>query len=147
MTELSKLLHLAAAIIWLGGIGFMLFALRPAATALAPPVRLPFMVNVLNRFFPLVWGAVALLLLTGFHMVARTGLKSAPLGWHVMMGIGTLMCLIFAHLYFVPFRRLKRVVAQANWPEGGRHMGQIATLAALNFALGWIAIAAVSLMK
>lgn len=147
MTELSKFLHLAAAIIWLGGMGFMLFALRPAATALPPPVRLPFMVKVLNLFFPVVWGAVALLLLTGFHMVARTGLKNAPLGWHLMMGIGTLMCLVFAHLYFVPFRRLKRAVTQANWAEGARPMGQIATLAALNFALGWIAIAAVSLVK
>ena len=42
MPALMKFLHIAAAIVWLGGISFMLFALRPAAAAqLAPPQRLP----------------------------------------------------------------------------------------------------------
>ncbi len=146
MNALIKFLHLAAAIVWLGGIGFMLLALRPAAAALLqPPVRLPLMVKVLSRFFVVVWSTIAILLLTGFQMLASISLRP-PAGWHAMAGIGVLMCLIFAHLYFVPFRRLKLAVAQANWAEGGRHMGQIATLALVNFILGWIAIAAVFLL-
>ena len=33
MTELAKLLHLVAGIVWMGGMTFMLLALRPAALA------------------------------------------------------------------------------------------------------------------
>jgi len=147
MTDLLKLFHLAAAVLWLGGMGFMLYALRPSALMLQPPVRLPLMVAVLSRFFVIVWSVIAILLLTGFGMLLATGMKAAPMGWHLMTGIGVLMFLIFGHLYFGPFRRLQIAVTAANWTEGGRHMGQIATLATLNFALGWVAIAAVMLVR
>jgi uncharacterized membrane protein len=147
MNGISELLHLAAAILWMGGMGFMIFALRPAAIVLEPSARLPFLSKALGYFFRVVWGAIVLLLLTGLHALASAGAGNSPAGWHAMAGIGVLMCLIFAHLYFAPFRRLKQAVAEANWPEGGRRMKQIALLAQVNFVLGWIAIAAVMLLK
>lgn len=144
MPALMKFLHIVAAITWLGGVSFMLFALRPAATALlAPPQRLPLIAQVLRRFFLLVWPAIAILLVTGLVMMLRVGMKNAPLGWHVMFGIGLLMFALFGHLYFGPFRRLKQAVSASNWPEGGRRVGQIATLAGINLALGAVGIAAV----
>lgn len=144
MPALMKFLHIVAAITWLGGVSFMLFALRPAATALlAPPQRLPLIAQVLRRFFLLVWPAIAILLATGLVMMLRVGMKNAPLGWHVMFGIGLLMFALFGHLYFGPFRRLKQAVSASNWPEGGRRVGQIATLAGINLALGAVGIAAV----
>ena len=144
MPALMKFLHIAAAIAWLGGVSFMLLALRPAATALlAPPQRLPLIAQVLSRFFVLVWASIAILLVTGLVMLLNVGMKNAPLGWHVMLGIGLLMFALFGHLYFGPFRRLKLAVAAANWPDGGKRVGQIATLATVNLTLGAIAIAAV----
>lgn len=144
MHALMKFLHLAAAIAWLGGISFMLFALRPAAAEqLAPPQRLPLIVQVLKRFFVGVWVSVAILLLTGLAMLLAVGMKNAPTGWHLMFGLGLLMFALFGHLYFGPFRRLKLAVASADWPEGGRRVGQIAALAMTNLALGALAIAAV----
>ena len=144
MPALMKFLHIAAAIAWLGGVGFMLVALRPAATALlAPPQRLPLITQVLSRFFVLVWVSIAILLATGLVMLLNVGMKNAPLGWHVMLGIGLLMFALFGHLYFGPFRRLKLAVAATNWPDGGKRVGQIATLATVNLTLGAIAIAAV----
>lgn len=144
MPALMKFLHLAAAIAWLGGVAFMLFALRPvAAEQLAPPQRLPLIAQVLRRFFGLVWAAIGILLVTGLAMLLSVGMKNAPVGWHLMFGIGLLMCALFGHLYFGPFRRLKLAVAASDWPEGGRRVGQIATLAAVNLALGALAIAAV----
>lgn len=144
MPALMKFLHIAAAIAWLGGVGFMLVALRPAATALlAPPQRLPLIAQVLSRFFVLVWVSIAILLGTGLAMLLKVGMKNAPLGWHVMLGIGLLMFALFGHLYFGPFRRLKLAVAAANWSDGGKRVGQIATLATVNLTLGAIAIAAV----
>lgn len=144
MLPLMKFLHLLAAIVWLGGVSFMLLALRPALSAqLAPPQRLPLIALVLRRFFALVWPAIGVLLLSGLAMLMRVGMKNAPVGWHMMFGIGLLMFALFGHLYFGPFRRLKLAVAAADWPEGGRRVGQIATLATANLALGAAAIAAV----
>ena len=148
MPTLMKFLHLAAAILWLGGIAFMLFSLRPAAAAvLAPPQRLPLIAQVLRRFFAGVWLAVAVLLVTGLVMLLDVGMKNAPAGWHAMLGIGLLMFALFGHLYFGPFRRLKLAVGASDWPEGGRRVGQIATLALVNLVLGILAIAAVLFIK
>ena len=148
MPALMKFLHLAAAIVWLGGIAFMLFSLRPAAAAvLAPAQRLPLIAHVLRRFFTGVWLAVAVLLVTGVVMLLDVGMKNAPAGWHAMLGIGLLMFALFGHLYFGPFRRLKLAVGASDWPEGGRRVGQIATLALVNLVLGILAIAAVLFIK
>ena len=143
MIALMKFLHIAAAIAWLGGVSFMLFALRPAASALAPPQRLPLIAGILQRFFVVVWASIVVLLVTGLAMLLGVGMKNAPTGWHLMFGIGLVMFALFGHLYFGPFRRLKLAVAAADWPEGGRRVGQIATLASLILALGGLAIAAV----
>jgi uncharacterized membrane protein len=144
MPALMKLLHVLAAITWLGGISFMLFALRPAAAELlAPPQRLALVAQTLKRFFSLVWVTILVLLLTGLSMLLGVGMKNAPAGWHAMLGIGLVMFALFGHLYFGPFRRLKQAVSAADWPEGARRVGQIATLATVNLGLGVLAIAAV----
>jgi len=110
-------LHVSAAIVWLGGVSFMLFALRPAAMDLPPPQRLPLMAQVLMRFFRLVWLCIGLLLATGLVMLLGVGMKQAPVGWHLMLGIGLLMFAVFGHLYFGPFRRLRAAVEAADWPH------------------------------
>jgi uncharacterized membrane protein len=143
-----QLLHIAAAIVWLGGMVFVLGALRPVAMAqLAPPLRLPFMAAVLRRFFLAVWTCIGLLLLSGGHLLAVTGMKNAPIGAHLMLGIGVLMCAIFGHLYFSPFRHMQAAVAAADWAEAGRRMAQIHPLVVLNSILGWLAVAAVYLLR
>lgn len=148
MTSLLKFLHIAAAILWMGGMAFTLLALRPVAVAqLPPPARLQLLAAVSGRFFVLVWISIGLLAATGLPILLHVGMKAAPAGWHAMSGIGLLMFLVFGHLYFGPFQRLRQAVAQANWPEGGRRMGQIAWLVRLNFTLGWVAIAAVTLLR
>ena len=144
MPALMKFLHIAASIAWLGGVGFLLVALRPAAVALlAPPQRLPLIARVLSRFFVLVWISIGVLLVSGLWMLLAVGMKNAPIGWHIMFGLGLLMFALFGHLYFGPFRRLKLAVAAANWPEGGKRAAQIATLAQINLVIGAVSIAAV----
>lgn len=141
--HLLLFLHLAAAIFWMGGMAFMVLALRaPVSEQLQPPVRLPLLAAVLKRFFLIVALSIAVLLATGVVLLARAG-SGAPPGWHAMAGLGVLMMLIFAHLYVSPWRRLKAAVAAGDWPEGGKRMGQITLLAKINLGLGWLAIAAV----
>ena len=144
MYEWIKFFHLAAAIVWLGGMALVILALRPAAIAcLAAPERLALMSEVLRRFFSLVWISVALILASGFWMLSMTDMKLAPKGWHAMSGLGLLMCLIFAHIWFAPFRKLKAAVLAADWPAAGKALGQIHPLVVTNFVLGWLAVLAV----
>jgi uncharacterized membrane protein len=151
MYEIIKLTHLAAAIVWMGGMAFMIWALRPAAGQLAPPQRAPLLAGVLQRFFVAVVISIAVLLLSGLYMLgaaARTvGMAQVPVGWHIMLTIGLVMFLIFGHLYFSPFRRLKKAVAGADWPEAGKRLQQIAMMVNINFALGIAAIVALRLVR
>jgi uncharacterized membrane protein len=148
MRNLLLFLHLAAAIFWMGGMGFVLLALRPAAHAqLQPPQRLTLMVQVLRRFFVLVIASIAVLLATGVPLLMQVPGAQAPRGWHAMAGLGVLMVLVFGHIFFVPWRRMQRAVAAQQWPEGGKRVNQVALLVKVNFALGWIAIAAVMLWR
>jgi uncharacterized membrane protein len=144
MYEWFKFLHLAAAIVWLGGMALVILALRPVVIAqMAPPERLTLMSDVLTRFFAMVWLSIVLILATGFWMLSMADMKLAPKGWHAMSGLGLLMCLIFAHIWFAPFRRLKSALATFDWPAAGKALGQIHPLVLTNFALGWLAVWAV----
>jgi uncharacterized membrane protein len=151
MITFIKLLHLAAAIVWLGGMTFMLFALRPALIAqLQGQARLELLALVLKRFFAIVLGAVAVLLLTGLHLYGAgakaVGMPSIPLGWHLMAGLGITMILLFGHIYFAGFKGLSRAVAAANWPVAANKAAQIHKLVVVNFVLGWTAVVAVRLL-
>lgn len=144
MYEWFKFFHLAAAMVWMGGMALVILALRPVVMAqMAPPERLALMGGVLSRFFAMVWLSVALILATGFWMLAMTDMKLAPKGWHAMSGLGLVMCLVFAHIWFAPFRRLKTALAASDWPAAGKALGQIHPWVLTNFGLGWLAVLAV----
>ena len=149
MYESIKLLHLIAAIVWMGGMTCLLFAVRPAAlgTLDAQP-RARLMVQIWRRFFAMVAVAVVLLLATGGHLYssafraarAAGGSGGLPLGWNLMLAIGLLMFLIFGHIYFAGFKKFSRAVAAAEWPLAGKTAGLIHKLVVANFVLGWLAI-------
>ncbi|TFZ05740.1 hypothetical protein EZ313_03525 [Ramlibacter henchirensis] len=148
MRNLLLFFHLAGAIFWMGGMGFMLLALRPAAAAtLQPAERLRLLTDVLRRFFPVVGISIVVLLLSGGAVMFSAWGQGMPRGWHAMAGIGAVMMLLFAHIVAAPYRRLRRAVAASDWPEGALRMGQIALLVRINFALGWMAILAVLLWR
>ena len=148
MRNLLLFLHIAGAIFWMGGMAFVVMSLRPALHAgWEPPQRLPLMVQVLRRFFVVVIVSIVLLLATGVALLLQVPGAQAPLGWHVMAGLGIVMMLVFGHIFFAPWRRAQRAVAAQDWPAGGKAMNQIAMLVKINLALGWIAIAAVLLWR
>ena len=141
MYEWINFFHLAAAMVWMGGMALVILALRPVVIAqMAAPERLALMAAVLSRFFAMVWLSIGLILATGFWMMSMTDLKLAPKGLHAMSGLGLLMCLIFTHIWFAPFRRLKAAVGASDWPVAGKALGQIHPLVVTNFAIGWLAV-------
>lgn len=138
--RVAILLHVLAVVIWVGGMFFAYMALRPAAVqTLEPPQRLPLWAATFQRFFPWVWLSVATLLGSGFYLIAVYG-GFAAVGLYIpsMLGIGILMMLIFGHVYFAGFSRLKRGVAAKDWKAAGAALGQIRMLIGINLSLGLI---------
>jgi uncharacterized membrane protein len=142
MLMIGVAFHVVAAVIWVGGMFFALMVLRPSTGPLDPPTRLALWQRVFARFFPWVWGAVAVLLLSGFGMVIWGFGGFAKIGSyvHLMMGLGILMMLIYAHLYFAPWRRFRRAVAAGEWPVAAKYIDQIRLLVTINLVLGLITV-------
>ena len=156
MYDYAKLLHLVAGIVWMGGMTFMLFALRPAALAsLDAQPRALLMGQVWKRFYLLVLAAIVVLFTTGTHLYTAafratklaTGQGSVPLGWNVMLVLGITMMLIFGHIYFAGFKKYKRALASSEWSAAAKAAALIHTMTLINFALGWLAIVAVRLVR
>lgn len=131
-------LHLLAAVAWVGGIFFAYMALRPASMLLDPPQRLSLWAATFGRFFPWVWGFIAVLLASGHAMLVQT---TANAGLLAMAAIGWVMSMLFAYLYFVPFAALRRAVAGADTPAAGQAMARIRPVMAINLTLGLLASA------
>ncbi|MFO8024365.1 CopD family protein [Thiohalophilus sp.] len=147
MNSILIALHLLSAVIWVGGMFFAYMCLRPvAATQLEPPIRLTLWVGTFGKFFPWVWASVILLPLTGYWMLFSLygGFANAPIFIHLMNGIGIIMILIYLHVFFAPYRRLKQAVLSQDWPTGGQKLGQIRMLVGLNTLLGIITVAIAS---
>jgi len=71
-------LHLFAALLWLGGLLFLGAVGAPVLRTLEPGVRAQLFEALGVRFRAIGWVAIAVLVATGFAMVSRLGVFSAP---------------------------------------------------------------------
>jgi len=141
---LLKTLHVLAIVLWVGGMVFAHFFLRPALAQLEPPQRLRLMHEVLRRFFAAVGVAALLTLATGLWMIGRVakqavqsgGSFAMPLDWTLMAALGVLMVAIFGHIRFVLFKRFAVAVTALDWAAGGAALAKLRTWVAVNLALG-----------
>jgi uncharacterized membrane protein len=136
-------LHILSIVIWVGGMFFAYMVLRPAAAALLePPQRLTLWNQVFAGFFPWVWAAVVLILASGLWVIFSVfaGFGSVGLYVHLMFALGLVMMALFMHVYFAPYKRLKKAVAEQNWPEGGKQLNMIRKIVGFNTLLGLITI-------
>ncbi|MBW8329290.1 MAG: CopD family protein [Thiobacillus sp.] len=131
-------LHLLAAVAWVGGIFFAYMALRPASMLLDAPQRLALWAATFGRFFPWVWGFIAVLLVSGHVLMTQAPTHGGLLA---MAAIGWTMSLLFAYLYFVLFASLKHAVAASDTPAAAQAMARIRPVMAANLALGLAASA------
>lgn len=136
-------LHALAAVIWVGGMAFAYCFLRPAAgQVLEGPARQDLWQAVFSRFFRIVWIAVILLLITGYTMIFAGfgGFANAGIHIHIMHGLGLLMMLLFAHVFFAPWRRYRQALAEQNRDRAAGKLNQIRMLVAINLTLGVIVV-------
>lgn len=137
------LAHLAGVIVWIGGMFFAHFCLRPvAALQLPPPQRLPLMTAVLGRFFAAVAVSVVAILGSGFAMASISGYAGGTVGRHLMMGIGSAMALIFAVIYLRLYPQLRSRIEAGEWQAGGAVLDRIRRLVLLNLGLGTLTMVA-----
>ena len=143
-----KTVHALSIVVWIGGMVFAHFFLRPAVAQLDPPVRLRLMHDVLGRFFKAVLVASLLTLISGVWMLGRVvkqvvqsgGSFEMPLAWTVMSVLGVAMVAIFMHIRFALYKRLSRAVAASEWSAGGVALAQIRTWVSINLGLGVVVL-------
>ena len=141
-TALLLFVHLLSIVVWVGGMAFAHFCLRPALPLLAPPERLRLMHAVLTRFLNWVLAAALLTLASGLgimFLAARAG-AAMPWNWHAMAAIGLVMVGIFAVVRLGPYARLARAVAAADWPAGAAALASVRKGVAVNLALGVLVV-------
>ncbi len=144
MQALLLVIHILFAVIWVGGMAFAYLFLRPAAgAALEGPQRLELWVQTFRRFFMWVWAAVILLLLTGYAMIYLywEGILGAPIYVNIMQVLGIVMILLFLHIFFAPYLKLKHAVAGHDFAEGAQQINRIRRVVATNLVLGLIVVA------
>jgi uncharacterized membrane protein len=144
--QLALLAHLLAAIVWIGGMVFAHFCLRPAAVELlSPPQRLPLMAGALRRFLRLVAGAIVLVWASGLFILLPVGMKAAPPGWHLMLGLALVMTVVYGLIAHRLLPHLRQACAASDWPAGAAALDRIRRLVSLNLVLGLgVLLAAVS---
>ena len=140
--SISVALHALAAVIWVGGMFFAHVLLRPSVAELAAADRLALWRRVLGRFFPWVLGCIAVLLITGYAgLLGLGGFARAGMHVHVMQLTGWIMFLLFFHLYFAPWRRFQKAVADGAMDEAGRQLATIRKVVGINLVLGLLTAA------
>ena len=143
-----KTVHLLSIIVWIGGMVFAHFFLRPAVAQLDPPQRLRLMRDVLGRFFQTVLVVSVLAVASGVWMLGRVAKQAVqsgssfemPLAWTVMVVLGVAMVAIFMHIRFALYKKLDRAVAASEWGAGGAALAQIRTSVSVNLGLGVIVL-------
>jgi uncharacterized membrane protein len=139
-----KACHLLAVVVWVGGMAFMLFCLRPAARVLEPPARIALMHAAIRRFLTVVAVAIAVIFVCGVAMVAmawstaaRAGLRfNMPLDWYVMFAVFFVMLAVFVQIRVVLFSRLDAALREQRWAAGASALGTIRWEVSANLVLG-----------
>lgn len=137
-TVIPLALHQLAGTVWVGGMFFSLFVMRPAIKGIAETeARVRLTLAVYRRFFPWVWVAIVGLWVSGLWLMVAEQQHGVALHVHLMMGIAFLMTLIFAWLFAFPYRQTIRIATgYENWGWATSKISQVRRLMALNLALG-----------
>jgi uncharacterized membrane protein len=134
------LLHLVGVVIWIGGMFFALYCMRPVLVARCePPQRLRLMSEVLGRFFNYVLVAIGLIWVSGFALLHRVaGAIHWP--WLAMAALAAVMTAVFVVIKWARFPALTEAIEKEQWPVAGAALNSIRQLVVANLALGVVII-------
>jgi len=136
-------LHVIAAVIWVGGMIAIRFAVHYSMQDITDPkIKLGRTLETLRRFFNMVIPSIILLLITAIIMIIGLNLKESPDYSLAIVKevIWTIMTVVFIYIYI---KRNKAAIAFENgqFPIAKEHLAPLASyLIPLNTVLGIIAI-------
>lgn len=150
MLALAFWLHMAATVVWIGGLFYQSVVLAPALASVEDPAAL--LERLQKRFQPLAWLSLAVLVGTGLVQMSANanyeGLLSIANPWsqaifakHLAIG---LMLLVAAYQTWVLQPRLARE-AMLGAAEGSRR--RFARLAQINLVLGILVLGLTALAR
>ena len=142
-----KALHLLGAVVWVGGMFFALLVLRPSLAVLEPPQRLALHGQVFARFFRIIWHVMPIVLLTGYALLFLGFGGFRGTGWtiHVMHTLGLVMAVVFAVIFFGPWRALREALAASDRAVAVASVDRIRKLILVNLILGLVTVAVAGL--
>ena len=141
--KLLYTLHLLGAVLWVGGMGFALLALRPALAAIEPPQRLLVHQGALKQFFLIVWHAMPILLLTGYALLFGWYGGFVGAGWHIhaMHLAAIIMAAVFVGIVTGPWKEFRAAMAREDRPAAAAAMDRVRQLVTVNLVLGLLTVA------
>jgi uncharacterized membrane protein len=135
--SIALTLHLMGVIIWVGGMFFTHMILRPVLNEqIEPHQRLPLLLNVFDRFFPWVWGAVITILASGYWMLFTQYESDSGFWLSIMSVVGTIMAAIFIFVYAIPYHQLETALKSDDMPNAVTAISLIRRLILVNLSLG-----------
>lgn len=146
MYSTLKFLHVLSIVVWIGGMIFAHFFLRPSLAILEPSQRVLLMHATLKRFFAAVLATSVIAWASGMAMMAMAGKGSMPTDWTVMAALGTLMLGIFFHIRLVLFVRMSERVEKSDLPGAGEYLAKIRQWVFVNLCIGLLIIATALLL-
>ncbi len=136
-------LHVASAVVWIGGMISIRFAVHYSLSKIEDPViRLGRNLELLKRFFDIVKYLVVVLLITAIVMIINFKFKGGELYGIVIIKeiLWTIMTLIFIYIYILRYQAQKYFEKQ-NFKQTKIKLSKIpSVLIPINITLGLIAI-------
>ncbi len=142
-SSLIVFLHVISAVIWVGGMIAIRFAVHYSMQEVEDPkIKLGRTLETLRRFFNMVIPSIILLLATAIIMIIALGFKGTPLYSFVIAkeAIWTIMTIIFI-VIFIKRKQAQKAFDEGKLPIAKEKLLPIANyLIPINVVLGLIAI-------
>jgi uncharacterized membrane protein len=134
-------LHILATIVFLGGLFFATFVVRPIARGLDIETASLLWQRMLSRVFAPAWVSLLLILGTGIGMVFLKfgGFSGVPMIHRANMLIGIPAIALFAYVFFGPWRLYRRTISRRDWTAARSAITRVRVVIAIVLVLGVIA--------
>lgn len=136
-------LHVLSAIIWVGGMIVVRFAIHYSIQEIEDPkIKLGRTLENLRRFFNMVIPSIIILLITAIIMILALGFKGTELYKFVILKeiIWSIMTIIFI-IIFIKRAKAQKAFDKGNLPEAKKELTPLALyLIPTNIVLGLIAL-------
>ena len=135
-------LHLIAAVIIVGGWFAGYVTMRAMASQYDEPSVSRLWQVLLGTFFPWVWIAILVQVVTGYALLfsAYDSLAAVPLNISLMQAIGWVTIALFVWMFFKPWREFNYNINVQNLPAAAANLNRIRKIILASLLLGLILV-------